>query len=77
MIMVLRILPEKTKIQSRVPIPKPKPGETRPLSLLHDDMCFILGFLTKHYTLCIESLNLLPPAHGAYIRKRRKILRSC
>ena len=66
MMMILRILPQQTKIQTRVPIPKPKPGETRPLSLLHDDMCFILGFLTKHYTICVEKLNLLPPSLRAY-----------
>ena len=66
LMMVLRILPQRTKIQSRVPIPKPKPGETRPLSLLHDDMCFILGFITKHYTMRIEKLQLFPTSLRAY-----------
>ena len=66
MIMVLRIFPEKTKVQARVPIPKPKPGETRPLSLIHDDMCFILGFLTKHYALKCEEIKLFPPTIRAY-----------
>lgn len=68
MMMTLRIFPQKTKIQTRVPIPKPKPGETQPLSLLHDDMCFILGFITKHYTFCSEKLNLFPPSLRAYLQ---------
>ena len=66
--MILRILPQRTKIQSRVPIPKPKPGETRPLSLLHDDMCFILGFITKHYAARCEEIELFPPSIRAYRR---------
>jgi hypothetical protein len=66
MMMILRILPEQTKVQARVPIPKPKPGETRPLSLIHDDMCFILGFITKHFTLKCEEIKLFPPTIRAY-----------
>ena len=66
MSMKLRILPQRAKIQTRVPIPKPKPGETRPLSLLHDDMCFILGFITKFYTLKCEEIKLFPPSIRAY-----------
>ena len=64
--MMLRILPQRTKIQSRVPIPKPKPGETRPLSLLHDDMCFVLGFITKHYAARCEDIKMFPPSIRAY-----------
>ena len=64
--LILRMLPQRTKIQSRVPIPKPKPGETRPLSLLHDDMCFLLGFITKHYARRCEDIKLFPPSIRAY-----------
>ena len=61
MMMILRILPEKTKIQARAPMPKLKPGETRPLSLINDDMCFFLGFLTKHFALKCEEVKSIPP----------------
>jgi hypothetical protein len=66
MSMMLRILPQNTKLQTRVPIPKPKPGETRPLSLLHDDMCFLLGIITKHFTSRCEEIKLFPPSIRAY-----------
>ena len=66
MMMILRIMPKKIKVQARVPIPKPKPGETRPLSLIHDDMCFLLGFLTKHFALKCEEIKLFPPTIRAY-----------
>jgi hypothetical protein len=39
--LVMRYTPDRFRAGMRIPIPKPTPGETRPLTLLHDAYCFI------------------------------------
>jgi len=76
MTLVLQLLPINMKKQMWCPIPKSTPGETRLLSLLHDDLCFILGVVTLHYSAKCEDTEMFPNTIRAY-RKGMGMSHSC
>ena len=59
-ILVTRIAPVVVKELSRCPIPKAsKPGESRPLSLVHDAWAFINSITHDDLSIAIEKAGLL------------------
>ena len=59
-ILVSRIAPAVVKELSRCPIPKAgKPGESRPLSLVHDVWAFINSIIHDDLSIAVEKAGLL------------------
>ena len=65
-ILTSRIAPKAIKEMSRLPIPKPKPGETRPIALIHDTWAFLTGLVHDHLAHAVEISGVLDHDVTAY-----------
>ena len=64
--LVTRTEPVLFKKIARIPIPKPKPGETRPLAICHDAHTFILSEIVRTMLPPMEEADLISPWLRAY-----------
>ena len=65
-ILTSRFAPALIKEMSRLPIPKPKPGETRPITLIHDTWAFLTGLVHDHLAHAVEVSGILDHDVPAY-----------
>ena len=66
LMLVTRTLPPEIKVGTRVPIPKPVPGETRPLTLLHDLCSMIYGMIGLWLKGAVAKAGNAAPELAAY-----------
>ena len=66
LMLVLRHIPSELKRITRLPIPKPEPGATRPLALLHDINAFLIAMVSEKLGQGLEATGAIPRETIAY-----------